>query len=38
MSANFTSVLQSLISQTIPAQKYAVNVGPTLNGYGAMDT
>jgi hypothetical protein len=29
-------ILQELISEVIPSQKYPVNMGSNLNGYGAQ--
>jgi hypothetical protein len=37
MSSDIMSVLQDLISEVIPSQKYHMNIDPILNGYGAVD-
>jgi hypothetical protein len=31
------SVLQDVIPQVITGEKYHMNIGPILNGYGAVD-
>jgi hypothetical protein len=37
MSRDFVSILQDLIPEVIPSQKYHMKTHPILNGYGAMD-
>jgi hypothetical protein len=37
VSGDFRPVLQDLIPEGIPSQECHVNMGPILNGYGAID-